>query len=238
MKYLTLLFLLSTSVSATTFMKIPISQQIKESDGIIVGHFLRQKSVKLEDGSIATQMFFKMNKELGFQSDFFGMDEVIVHYPGGTLEGITSEVEGVPRFVPGEQIALFTKNVDNRSWGMNLGYGSFKVVNYGKDVMLLNTVFPEDSKVGQISLENFESSIRDIKGSNLKVVQAPETLSQEETLGRMPASVAEGKNRSLASKNEENENRGSDSGMDMKWLVICLAALGGIVRFMRPRRMP
>ena len=236
MKLLILLFFVSTSVSATTFRKIPISDQVKEAEGIIIGHYLKQKSVRLEDGSIATQMFFKMNKEHGFQSDFFGMDEVIVHYPGGSLDGETRVVHGVPSFIPGEKIALFTKSVNNRSWGMNLGFGSFKVVNYGKDVMLLNTVFPEDSTVGQISLEAFEKLVKDTKGSNLKIVQATEIPDTEVT--RAPASLGEGKNRSLASKNEENENRVGDSGVDFKWLVILLAFMGGVFRMMRPNKMP
>lgn len=217
-------------------MKIPISTQVKEAEGIIIGHYLKQKSIRLEDGNIATQMFFKMNKELGFQSDFFGMDEIIVHYPGGTLDGETRVVHGVPRFIPGEKIALFTKSVNNRSWGMNLGYGSFKVVNYGKDVMLLNTVFPEDSTVGQISLEAFEKLVKETKGSSLKVVQATEIPDIEPT--RAPASLGEGKNRSVASKNEETENRVGDSGVEFKWLLILLAFMGGMFRMMRPNKMP
>ena len=41
----------------------PVEQQVKEADGIVVGHFLRKKYVKLDAGGTATQMFFKMKQE-------------------------------------------------------------------------------------------------------------------------------------------------------------------------------
>lgn len=125
-KLLIFLSVFSLGAIATTFRIQPIENQIKEADGLFQGNFLRKKTIALEDGRLATQMIFKMSKEVGLQSDFFGMDEVIVHYPGGTLNGITSQVDGVPEFVSGEKVVLFIRNVDNRYWGLNLGYGSFK----------------------------------------------------------------------------------------------------------------
>lgn len=232
-KYLWLCFL-SLSVGATTFKVQPIEQQIRESDGIFQGNFLRSKGVELENGSLATQMIFKMSKESGLQSDLFGMDEIIVHFPGGTVKGKTVKVDGVPEFIQGEKVVLFIRNVNNRYWGMNMGFGTFKVVNYGRQTILVNSVFPHHPQVGQVAMEYFEKAVKDIKGSNLKVVHSEfYPTNPDQTLNRMPASVGEeGQNRSVASKSEETENDGSKP-FNMLWLIVLLGFSGGLFRLTR-----
>lgn len=224
------LFVFTSALHATTFKPQPVDQQIRESDGIFQGHYLKRKTVKLENGSLATQMVFKMTKEVGLQSDFFGMDEVIVHYPGGTLEGKTVQVEGVPRFVPGEKVVLFIRNVENRYWGMNLGFGSFKVINYGKEVMLVNYIFPKNPQVGQIKYGEFENTVKEIKGSSFKVVQSLQypTAAPKTVVQRMPAS--ERQNRSVASKSEGMDNSEEGRGFNVFWLVMIFGMVGGIFR--------
>lgn len=214
---------------ATSFRVQPLENQIKEADGMFEGNFLKKKTIQLEDGRLATQMIFKMSKEVGLQSDFFGMDEVIVHYPGGTLNGQTVSVEGVPEFVSGEKVVLFIRSVDNRYWGLNLGFGSFKVINYGKQVMLVNTLFPHHPEVGQMNFQHFEKLVKDIKGENLKVVQVQyPTTEQEQVINRMPAS--EGQNRAIASKSEELDNEEDRPSLNVFWLIAMLGLSGGIFR--------
>lgn len=233
-----LLLIMSVPVYATVFQKQPLQQQIRESDGIVVGHYLRQKGVMLEDGSIATQMIFKMNKEVGLQSELFGMDEVIVHYPGGRIKDQIVKVEGVPSFIPGESVVLMVKSKKDRYWGMNLGFGTFKVINYGNEKIIINTIFPEDRNVGQVKYEDFEKIVKRLKGSGLKVVHAPayqiETDQIEET--REPASLIQpAKIRAIASKSDKTENTESSPGFSNLWLVLILAVMGGTFRFMRTK---
>lgn len=225
--------LFSLSSWSTTFALQPIDQQIKEADGIVIGHFLSSKSISLENGSLATQMIFKVQQEWGMQSDLFGLDEVIVHYPGGKLKGKHVQVQGVPRFVVGEKVALFTRNVENRYWGHNLGFGTFKIVNYGNETMLVNTLFPEDARVGQVKLNAFEFKIKQIKGSGLKIVR--QELPSAVTGERVPASLLEGKKRSIASKIDQEDNREDQSGLSVYWLMAVLALAGGMSRLFRAK---
>ncbi len=222
----------SFTLGATTFRPQPIQQQVRESDGVFVGHYLRKKSVLLENGSLATQMIFKMTKEVGLQSEYFGMDEVIVHYPGGKLGDRHVVVEGVPKFVAGEKVVLFIKNVDNRYWGMNLGFGTFKVINYGRDVVMVNTLFPENPTVGQVNFKDFERIVREIKGSNLKVVQNQQypTFEGQENVKRSPAS--ERQNRSIASQAPKSDNKDEAHTLNVFWLILILGFAGGISRMM------
>lgn len=217
---------------ATTFKIQPIEKQIKDSDGVFQGHFLKKKTVQLEDGSIATQMIFKMTKETGLQSDFYGMDEVIVHYPGGKTAEREVRIEGVPEFVSGEKVVLFISSVDNRYWGMNLAFGTYKVINYGKEQIMVNAVFPEDPKVGQINVQQFEKLVKSVKGSSFKVVQSlemPEAPESSQTQ-RAPASVIEGQNRTVASDSDQSDNEGEQSSFPVFWLVMALGFTGGMFR--------
>lgn len=232
-----LLLLLSFPVGATVFQMQTIDQQIKESDGIIIGHYLRKKSIRLENGSLATQMIFKMNREVGMQSELFGMDEIIIHYPGGKLGDEHVRVDGVPEFVSGENVVLMVKSSQDRFWGMNLGFGSFKVINYGHEKMIVNTLFPNDRQVGQVKMEEFEKIVKQIKKSSFKLVMAPSYPTEtDSSTGRVPASVEEeGKNRAIASISEEEENRKNHTEFTSVWLVLLLAVMGGFFRLIRQK---
>lgn len=233
-----LLFLICLPAYATVFQMQPVEQQIKEADGIIIGHYLRSHSIKLDDGSIATQMIFKMNKEIGMQSEFFGMDEIIIHYPGGQVGDQVMQVSGVPSFVPGEKLVIMVKSYQDRFWGMNLGFGSFKVINYGNEKLIVNSIFPTDRRVSQMKMDDFEKAVRIIKGSRLKVVinQQPKGFTDKITQDRLPASqFQEGKNRAIASKTDQLDNGESSEGINPFWLLFFLAGLGAFFRFSRQR---
>lgn len=229
-----LLLSLTTSAWTVTFTVQPIEQQIKESDGLLEGNFLKKRLVTLENGTQATQMIFKMNKEVGLQSDFYGMDEVIVHYPSDP------KIQGLPEFVSGERVVLFIRNVDNRYWGFNLGFGTFKVINYGKEVMLVNSVFPQHPQVGQVSWDYFEKAVRRIKGSSLKIVQTLELpLEPDEQSGRAlgqdstrePAAAALEVKRNIASDSTlETPQQEPQPSLPVFWLVMGLGFFGGIFR--------
>lgn len=227
----------SVSIHATTFKIQPIEQQIREADGLFQGNFLKKQVIELDNGTLATQMIFKMNKEVGLQSDFFGMDEVIVHYPGGKLGHKEVKIEGVPEFIPGEKVVLFIKSIDNRYWGMNLGFGSFRVINFGNEKILVNYAFPHHPQAGQLSFSQFEKTVKAIKGSKLKVVR---TLDYPSSPGkkiavRAPASYSGRQNRTVASKSDQLDNQEDRAAFNVFWLIMVLGFLGGLFR-LRNRR--
>lgn len=230
------LLLLTFPALATTFRVQQVDQQIKSSDGVFIGHYLKKQSIQLEDGKIATQMFFRMKKETGLQSELLGMDEVLIHYPGGTWKDKTVRVDGIPEFVPGEQVVIFTKSVRNRYWGLNLGMGTYKVVRYGKDPMMVNTIFPHHPQMGQIKLEKFERMVREIKGRSLKTVTVQQWPIETQQDLRRPASQPEGKNRTVAGGSEEGENKAAETRVHSMWLLAFLGFLGSCFRLARQRQ--
>jgi hypothetical protein len=229
-----LILLLVFPTYGTVFQMQSVDQQIKEADGIINAHFLKKRSIKLDDGSLATQMIFKLNQEYGIESDHLGTNELIVHYPGGAIGDEIVKVEGVPEFVEGENIIVMIKGNADRFWGMNLGFGTFKIINYGNEKIIVNTLFPRDPKVGQIKLEEFENSVKRIKGVALKVVNNPYFPTEKDSfqISRIPASLEHGKNRAIASTSKQEENRQGQS-LNLWWLVCLLGLMGGMFRFYR-----
>lgn len=222
-----LVFILSYSASGTTFRVQSLEQQVSEAQGILVGHFLREKSIRLETGRIATQKIFQVEKEYGLQSDFLGMKEVIVHYPGGHVGDEHVIIQGVPEFIPGEKVVILTKSHNNRFWGLNLGMGTFKIINYGEKDIMVNTIFPNHKKLGQYPLSELEPLIREIKKSELKMVSQKVYPTENMALyrDRSPASSNERKIRSIASTPEESDNNGAGS-LGTFWLLAFLAFLG------------
>ncbi len=221
---------------ATTFKIQPVDQQLRQADGVFIGHYLNKTYIQLEDGSIATQMVFKMKKEIGLQSDLLGMDEVFIHYPGGKWKDKIVEVQGLPEFVPGEQVVIFTRSIHNRYWGLNLGMGTYKIVRYGDNPTMVNSLFPHDPQMGQMKLEEFEKTVRQIKGSSLKVVTYQQYPIERDKEARKPASEREAKNRTVAGGSEEGENKTAETGFHPMWLLTFLAFLGSCFRLSRQRQ--
>ncbi len=237
--YFTFCYLLSSvGIFAEVNGPIPFDEQIKEADGIIVGHYLRSKPIQLENGSVATQMIFKMNLEYGVQSEFFGMEEVIVHFPGGTIDGRVFKVETTPDFVSGENVVLMIKNSYDRFWALNSGLGAFKLVNYGKNKVLINSIHPDNAQFGQVKLDDFEKSVREIKGTGLKMVYSLEQL-EEESLkkrDRMPASGTSEESLLIASSQKVEEEKIMTTGISSLWLLVTLAFMGGFFRFFKKKQ--
>ncbi len=227
-----LMMIFSTQLSATVFMPQPLESQITEADGLLVGQFLKQEAVEFENGTIATKMYFKVDKEHGLQTDVFGTDEVIVHYPGGMLAERGVKVDGVPSFMSGTPVVLMVKNIENRFWGMNLALGTFHIVKYGDEKYLINKVFPTHAGLGQTKYGDFEKLVRKIKGENLKIVHSREQFEDSE-ISRSIASVTEseevGNFRKVASETEKADNVEESSPMgQIWWLVGFLAFLGAV----------
>src|SRR5690606_2692835 len=97
---------------------------------------------------------------------------------------------------------------------------------------------PEDKKVGQINFNEFEKTVEQVKGTGLKFVYSPIEIPHDSSkpAQRSPASVEEsqiGKNRTIASEGKELENQENKSALEMGWLALALALLGGYYKLRR-----
>ncbi len=80
---------------------------------------------------------------------------------GGTLNGVTSYIDGAPEFVAGERSFLLLKKIDNRLYLSNFTLGKYKVIEEDGKIFYVSTVFPGDPDMGKVSRERMLEVIRE-----------------------------------------------------------------------------
>ncbi len=224
---------------ATTFQPVPLDKMLAPADAILLGDFLTSKTVELEDGSLATEARFKIEKELGLDAEDFGLSEIKVFYPGGKLGTRTTQVEGVPSFVPGEKnVVLLSLQEDGRLWVQGLAMGTFKVVRLGRKTMLINSVFPAHPEISRQEMGKFLRKVSDIKGKSLKEIHSDKyVLESQKDRSRQVASVAKGNSRSIASAADGIENKTEPNVMNSFWLIMIFGFLGALTTWWGRQKM-
>lgn len=230
--------LLISACWATTFQPLPVEKLIAPADAILLGDFLVSKTVELEDGSLATEARFKIEKELGLDAEDFGLSEIKVFYPGGKRGDRVVQVEGAPSFVPGEKNVIFlTQQPDGRLWVQGLAMGTFKVVRLGETTMLINSVFPAHPEISRQEIGKFLRKVSDIKGKSLKEIHSDKYVLESQKERRQIASQAKGNSRSIASVGNGTENRTEPNVMNSFWLLMILGFLGALATWWGRQKM-
>jgi hypothetical protein len=218
---------------ATTFQPVELEKMLQTSDAVVIGDFLGAKSVQLEDGSIATENRFRIDRETGLDAFDHGFSDVLVYYPGGVDGQSAQQVIGAPRFITGEKNVLVLKALpDGRLWVQGLALGTFKVVQIGPRLMAINPVFPTHHGLS-LPLDVFQRRVADVKGrSMVAVVSDKYVLELAKERGWQPT----GNSRSVASVKGSADNNYEPNVLDSFWLITMLASMGVLVAIWRTRR--
>jgi hypothetical protein len=223
-----------SSAWATTFQPVPLEKMIAPADAIMLGDFLQSKPLELEDGTIATEARFKIDKEIGLDAEDFGLSEVKVYYPGGKLKQRSSIIEGSPSFVPGEKnVLLLSQGEDGRLWIQGLAMGTFKVVRIGKQTVLINPVFPSHPELSRIEMTKFMRKVSTIKDKPLKEIYSDKYIRENEKDRTRVVSSEEGNSRSIASQTDKRENSKEPNLMNSFWLLAIMGFLGAFASWWR-----
>jgi len=127
-----LLFVLSLMVFtrfpllSTTVEKFTLDDLVQKSGRIIVGKCISRESRWNDRNTlILTTARFAVSEPLKGSSDGF----VNVVTVGGTLDGITQTVSGMPVFEPEEEVLLFLEPSKNSHWQpLGLSQGKFRIL--------------------------------------------------------------------------------------------------------------
>ena len=212
------------SVYATTFQPVPLGKLLVPANAIVMADFLESQSVLLEDGTVATEAHFRLEKEWGIDAEDYGISEIKVYYPGGIINGKAMTIEGSPRFVEGEKnILLLSQREDGRLWIQGLSMGTFKVVRIGPQSMLINPIFPANPELSQIPLENFLRKVVEVKNVSLKEINSDKYVRE---LSKDQQRMVVGASRSIASSSNPSGVKHEPNVLDSFWLVTMLGGLG------------
>ena len=223
---LTNILIISTSW-ATTFEPVPLERLAHHADAVIIGDFLNSKTITLEDGLVATEAVFKIEKELGVDADEFGLTEIKVYYPGGVDGSEGLRIEGAPEFTPGQKSALLlTQHTDGRLWVQGMALGSFKVLRIGQKTIVVNSVFPTDSELSNIEIGQFQKKIASIKEKPFREIFSDKYFNELKKSKRSNVSQPSGNYRSIASYSDTPENNKDSNATSSFWLLAVLGLMG------------
>lgn len=224
---------------ATTFQAVPMEKMIQPADAILLGDFLKSSTVVLEDGTVATEARFKIDKELGLDADEFGLSEIKVFYPGGKLKDREVLVEGAPSFVPGEKnVLMLSQAEDGRLWIQGLAMGTFKVVRLGQKTVLMNPVFPSDADLSRVEMSRFLRMVSALKNEPLREVYSDKYVRELQKDTQRTVSSEAGNSRSIASQSQSQENVPVPNVMNSFWLLLIFGFIGAFATWVQRKKSP
>ena len=103
-----LLSVVLTTAKATQFVPLTIEKQVEEADFAVEASLQSVKVFKNSSGFITSHYTFVVNEGFGFSDSKFYLD-----LPGGTLDGVTTAIDGAPHFAEGEKTFLLLKKICN-----------------------------------------------------------------------------------------------------------------------------
>lgn len=215
----------STYSFGTTYVPVSIKKQIVESDAIVKGEVISTNSEEAENGRFVTNVFIRADKWIGVNpSD----NHLNVYIPGGQVGDVVQTVHGAPKFKTGEKVVLMLKEKNESHWVQNLAMGKFMIKRYGHSEVIINSVFPNLPKVGQMPLDNFYELVSSIKNKKFK-----ERFKDKYEIEAQKATYAPSVNRgrAIASVKEEREEK-----LSIGWLLVLLGIMGGAFTFIRRKQ--
>lgn len=176
---LLIIFLLTMTFDsgATTFRRMPLDQLVGESTAAAEVKLISKQSYMNKMGLILTEHIFQVTESFNLENDLDG-EFLKLEMTGGTVNGLTSFIDGAPEFSPGEKSFLLLKKIDNKLYLSNFTLGKYKVVQEGEEVFYVSSVFPKDPDMGKVSRdrmievikEKFRiSSVPTVKNENNKI---------------------------------------------------------------------
>jgi hypothetical protein len=226
---------------AASFQAVSLEKLLNSSDVIVVGDFLRSKSVIMEDGLVATEALFKVEKESGLDAEDFGLSEIKVYYPGGVGANVGTRVEGAPEFVAGEKnIVLLKQHDDGRLWVQSMALGTFKLVKIGTKTLAVNSVFPHHSELSNLEFHQFQKTVNKLKSKPLKDVLSDKYFSElkkSQSRHYSSSSTVSGNSRAIASKPVLSDNNQESQTLGHVWLLGILALMGVLGKWWSSRSL-
>lgn len=151
--------LATQALQATTFRKIPLAQLIEESSSAAEVKLIQKRSYMNKIGMIFTEHTFQVLEPHNLQQDVDG--EILkLDMTGGTVNGVTSYIDGAPEFAIGEKSFLLLKKIENKLYLSNFTLGKYKILEENGETYYQSSVFPSDPDMGKVSKERMVELVR------------------------------------------------------------------------------
>lgn len=210
---------------ATTFIPLPLDKQVESASIGAEVVLLNMQGFKHPAGYIATEYRFKIIEATNLNPEELDNGKLVLTLPGGNHNGVTTVVDGSPRFNPGERIFLLLKKIDNKIYLSNFTLGKFNIQKIENEEYYVNEVFPNLQNVGRIKKSTMKKLMND--KWNLVTVKSdsnnPNNKDKSITILNLPIE----KDKNVSEDKTERAIASEDSTVD--WLnifIYCLSFFG------------
>lgn len=149
-KFFFFLALIVQVAFATTFIPLSLDKQVESATMGAEVVLMNMQGFKHPAGYVATEYRFKVIEPTNFNTDELEDGKLILTLPGGNFDGVTTVVDGSPKFNPGEKIFLLLKKVEGKIYLSNFTLGKFNIQKIDGVEYYVNEVFPNLQNVGRI----------------------------------------------------------------------------------------
>lgn len=211
---------------ATTFRVMPLEKLIEESSSGAEVELKSKKIFKNKAGMIMTDFSFKVTEGFNIDESDLNGEVLTLTMSGGSLDGVTSYIDGAPEFAIGEKSFLLLKKIGSKNYLSNFTMGKYKIEESDGQTFYVSTVFPYDSDLGRVKKDRMVDLMR----MKFKVVRAPEPDSLSPVgLKILDKKIVTGGSvyeaRKPAQVNEDDKNQDVCVAM---WAFLALFSVSGI----------
>lgn len=235
---LTALFIMSlfaANVHATTFQSMPLEKLVEESNGAAEVELKEKKSFMNKMGLILTEYTFNVGESYNVDNGDLDGEFLKITMTGGTVNGVTSFIDGAPDFAVGEKSFLLLKKIESKIYISNFTLGKYKILEDGGQTYYVSTVFPNDSDIGKVKKERMIDAIK----SKFKIVRIPEgdPRIHEMKDGKVPAFLKpEPRFEKRSPAQEGNEPEAAQDGLIAMWAFFVLLSTTGFTIWWKLRK--
>lgn len=206
---------------ATIYIPTPIEDQVKDSYGVVRGVYQGQVYKKNSNGEVITEVSIALKESTGLKpGDIINKNNFKITFPGGHWQGIQHKISGSPNFSKDEDVILLIHRGANGFHLLNFGLGKYSLVKDSGKLYLSSAIFPNNSKISGIPLEEFQGILEEKFGQPLTEFKG------EKYVYDPNISTTKKGSRSPASLDDSNEDESKNSNSVMFWLMIILSVLG------------
>lgn len=214
---------------ATTFIPLPVEDQIDATDSVVWAVNEGKAYKKLPSGEVVTEYSFKLLQASGLsEHKVVSPNAFKILAPGGLWQGRFYQVHGVAEFKTGESSLLFLKQTPHGWFVNNLAMGKYNIIEDSEGTWFRNVVFPDHPKLGLISLKQMNQMLEHKFDTPLVGIdidkyvhktneKSHSTSNNPNTVARRPASIAQALEL-------------SESRYGIMWMMLFLGFLGFIYK--------
>lgn len=234
-KSLLTLFLLLGSLNAlaTTFQVMPLEKMVEEASSAAEVELKSKKSFMNKMGLIFTEYTFAVGESYNVDSGDLDGEHLKITMTGGSVNGVTSFIDGAPDFSVGEKSFLLLKKIESKMYISNFTMGKYKIENRDGQVYYVSSVFPYDADIGQVKKERMIDMVK----LKFKITRAPESEPRVEpiapkTMKGVFEKEAKFEKRAPAQANDE----GAGDGLVAMWAFLGLMVISGLTMWWKLKK--